>query len=471
MAYCRCAHQRHFAPSVWDVLWEERMAARTDIDTPAKRAKQLQRRNPYWYGISGGRGGVSLGYRKGARGGVWVAKVVLEGQRAEERLGPADDVGAADDALSFPAAVAAALAWGRRQAAVVGAAADAGGAVTIPTVRAVVEAYSERRERAAGSAVNSTSHLLGHLPANCPLGRAKLSHLTAELIESWLGGLKRARLRSGDSIDGAPSLSTGSVNRLLNDLRAALNDAIEKHRRHLPSHIAAEVKSGTKTRNAARNLQDSGEGVRMQLLTEQQILDLVAAAFEIDEDFGFAVLIAAATGARFSQFVRLTVADVQVHRARIMMPGSNKGRKRRPRAPAAIPVSSDVIERLRPILAGRKSLEPLLLHWVMKRAGGPGKWVKDKRRSWGAASETRDLWKKAVAAAGAPQGTIMYALRHSSIVRGLVAGLPVRLVAALHDTSIKMIEEHYSAFIVDMTEDLARQHTLSIAAPRLEAAG
>jgi hypothetical protein len=34
------------------------------------------------------------------------------------------------------------------------------------------------------------------------------------------------------------------------------------------------------------------------------------------------------------------------------------------------------------------------------------------------------------------------------------AGLPVRLVAALLDTSVKMIEQHYAAYIVDATEDL-----------------
>ena len=52
-------------------------------------------------------------------------------------------------------------------------------------------------------------------------------------------------------------------------------------------------------------------------------------------------------------------------------------------------------------------------------------------------------------------GTIPYSLRHSSIVRGLRAGLPVRLVAALHDTSSAMIERHYAAFIVDAMDELA----------------
>ncbi|MEA2916415.1 MAG: hypothetical protein QOJ15_8496 [Bradyrhizobium sp.] len=41
--------------------------------------------------------------------------------------------------------------------------------------------------------------------------------------------------------------------------------------------------------------------------------------------------------------------------------------------------------------------------------------------------------------------------------------LPVRLVAALHDTSVEMIEQHYAAFIVDVTEDLARRATMSFA--------
>ena len=43
-------------------------------------------------------------------------------------------------------------------------------------------------------------------------------------------------------------------------------------------------------------------------------------------------------------------------------------------------------------------------------------------------------WRKALAAAGVPH-VEPYALRHSSIVRGLRSGVPVRIVAALHDTS------------------------------------
>ena len=62
-------------------------------------------------------------------------------------------------------------------------------------------------------------------------------------------------------------------------------------------------------------------------------------------------------------------------------------------------------------------------------------------------------------------------MRHSSIVRGLRAGLPVRLVAAVHDTSAAMIEKHYGAFIVDATEDLLRRAVLPLAPAALPVIG
>jgi hypothetical protein len=57
---------------------------------------------------------------------------------------------------------------------------------------------------------------------------------------------------------------------------------------------------------------------------------------------------------------------------------------------------------------------------------------------------------------------IPYALRHSSIVRGIRQGLPIRLVAALHDTSIQMIEKHYARWIVDGLEELAARSVVPL---------
>jgi len=51
---------------------------------------------------------------------------------------------------------------------------------------------------------------------------------------------------------------------------------------------------------------------------------------------------------------------------------------------------------------------------------------------------------------------IPYALRHSSIVRGLRKNLPIQHVAKLHNTSVNMIERHYAKYIATALEELAR---------------
>ena len=56
----------------------------------------------------------------------------------------------------------------------------------------------------------------------------------------------------------------------------------------------------------------------------------------------------------------------------------------------------------------------------------------------------------------------MYALRHSSIVRQLLAGVPVRIVAAGHDTSVVMIECTYSQHITDHADAMVRGAMLSL---------
>ena len=45
-------------------------------------------------------------------------------------------------------------------------------------------------------------------------------------------------------------------------------------------------------------------------------------------------------------------------------------------------------------------------------------------------------------------------LRHSSVVRQLIAGVPIRVVAVNHDTSIAMLEKTYSRYIGDHSNDL-----------------
>ena len=58
-----------------------------------------------------------------------------------------------------------------------------------------------------------------------------------------------------------------------------------------------------------------------------------------------------------------------------------------------------------------------------------------------------------------------YSLRHSSIVRALLAGTPTRVVAANHDTSTIQLERVYSAFISDHSDAVSRKGLLDTGRP------
>lgn len=426
-----------------------------ETDTVSKRAKLAHRKNPYWQGVSGGRGGVSLGYRTAVRGaGSWVGKVVVDGKRIEERLAAADDDGAPPGALGYRGAVVAALEWGRRQVATIEARQELGAAATGPTVRAAVLTYSaERTKRSEINGRNAARRLSRHVLSDAAFADLPLAKLRASSVQAW-----RSRLTGeGDVIETTKPIAKATVNRLLNDLRAALNASAEAHRRELPPHLPAEIRIGTRAERVEAK-------ARKQLLTDAMVRAAVEAAFEIEEDghFGRLVMMAAATGARYSQLAALQVGHVQTAQARVLMPGSKKGTATAAKAPVAVPLSPDVLERLAPALH-REPSAPLLTRWAYKSVGAV-KWEKDRLRALGGAHEIAREWAAVVERAGLPAGSIMYSLRHTSIVRGLRAGLPVRLVASLHDTSMEMIEQHYSAFIVDMTEDLARRAMLSLGA-------
>lgn len=371
----------------------------------------------------------------------------------EGRLGFADDEGAPTGAFSFRAAITAALEWARQQHAVLEARGEAS-TTRDQTVRTAIETYSTARsKKSKSSGKNATGRLAGYVLTDKAFAETKLAKLRASTIEAWRD---RLPMRAGDD-PNAVGIAPSTVNRLLNDLRAALNAAAERHRRELPAHVAAEIKVGTRRLSVE-------SGATMQLLSDDEVRRVTAAAFEVDEDFGSLVMVAAATGARFSQLAALKVSAVQIKQGRIMIGSSKKGRATKARPPIAIPLSPDVLQRLRPAVEGRPANAALFLRWSFRR-GRRLEWLRDKRVPWAGAYQVEKPWAASVARAELPAGTIMYALRHSSIVRGLTAGLPVRLVAAAHDTSVAMIEAHYSAFIVEVTEDLARRAAISLAAP------
>ena len=400
------------------------------IDTIARRKKLPVATHPVWTSIGDARSGLKLGYRKGARGAVWVGKLVTDGARIETTLGAADDAGTG---MSHAEATAAAIAWAGKERARLTAKTDEENrdATVADAVAAYVRMRVARAERAGRDA---QTRLARHVLTDAKLAPMLVGRVTARALSDW-----RSRL--------TVTMTPAGVNRLQNDLRAALNAHVAAHWRDLPPTMGKEIEAGLK---ALPNAQTA----RQALLSNSDVRRVIDAAYDLDPDLGALVLVLASTGARFSQAAKITVADLQPDAARVMVPASAKGRGTKQRRYSAVPVGADVIERLKRLTVARGGHEPLLQHWIMRQIG-PVEWERVRRAQWGSASEMLRGWKKALTAASVPY-VEPYALRHSSIVRALRASVPVRIVGALHDTSTSMIERHYSAHILDMADELAR---------------
>jgi integrase len=124
-----------------------------------------------------------------------------------------------------------------------------------------------------------------------------------------------------------------------------------------------------------------------------------------------------------------------------MIPSSAKGQKKRA-SKVPVPIPMDLARRLQEQAADRASAGPLLV----KPSGAP--WQK---------SDIFRPFSRSVRAAGEDDEIVTsYALRHSHITAQLLAGLPVQLVAKLHDTSASQIEKHYAATIASHADELVR---------------
>jgi integrase len=417
------------------------------IQDRTSRARLAVRHKPYWRALSQG---AHLGYRRGKKKGSWIARY-YEPDRTDyvsSVIGEVDDVRDADgrDILSYKQAFDAALRWIEIATRGEPAASDPAMSVADAT-RAYIAMRDARRSSQAGRTLHSDAYYKLNWFV---LEDAKLCAITLATLGE--GDLRAWQLRMARK---KPS----SVQRVVNDFKAALNGAFETHRKVLPADLPTTIKYGLKIEAPEVLIAVARDN---QILTDDEVRGMVAAAIAIDEDFGRLVVLLAATGARFSQLARMRVGDVQAGRSRLMVPQSFKGRKRQLHY-IRVQAGADTLAAIKPVTEGRPASAPLLERWRHPQTG-PCEWERVDRVPWGAPSEMSRMWKQAVDDAGLPAATIPCGLRHSSIVRGLRAGLPIRLVAALHDTSVAMIERHYSRWITEGLDELVARAVVPIVA-------
>lgn len=265
-------------------------------------------------------------------------------------------------------------------------------------------------------------------------------HLTSVLLSKPVALLSSDELiKWRNSLLG--KLAPATINRLCACLSAALELAAQ-HDHKIQNRQAWEV--------GLASLPGAQE-VRNVILSDDQVRGFVSQAYELDHQFGLLADVLAITGTRPSQAARLLVGDLNNHplRPKLMMPKSGKGggrnRSQKKHERYSVPITPQLATKLKAAAKGRADNAPLLLQ--------------SDGSAWGnnpGASYHRAVDKIVTSIGLDPNEVTMYALRHSSITRMLLLNIPVRIVASLHNTSVRMIERHYSESIVEHSDDISR---------------
>lgn len=397
------------------------------LESRSARLKLEVRRKPY-PGPSLARG-VSLLYRRNRTNGTWVVKA-SDGHGAywTRRIADADDFADADGkaVLTFFQAQDTARRLARG---------DNGSGDNAPiSVDGALSAYEADLTARSSNPYNAQWPRV-HLT---PVLLAKpIVVLTSNELQKWRDGL-------------LSQMAPSTVNRLCGCLCAALELAA-RHDQRIQNKQAWDVGlAGLPDAQEARNV----------ILSDEEVRQFVSCAYGLDDKLGLLVDALAITGARPSQAVRLRVADLDPHplRPKLSMPKSAKGggrnRAKKKHERYSVPITVQLAAKLREAVKGRPDTAPLFL----QTDGIP--WGDNPGQTY-----HRQIDKIVTAIGRDPAEVTIYALRHSSIVRMLLANVPIRLVASLHNTSVQMIERTYSKYITEHSDEISRRALLQQNAP------
>lgn len=380
------------------------MARRTrsaSLENRTQRLKLTTRKKPYTALIAPG---IFLAYRRNTGPGTWSVKC----SGWLKRFALADDH---EDANG----VSVMTYWHALEHAKKLARAGEGSSEQPISVSEAVNAYETDLETRDGRKYNATQLRL-HLTN--ALNTKAVALLTERELREWRAALVKKGLK--------PS----SADRIARSLKAAFSLAARNDKR---------ITNTAAWQNGLKKLPDS-DVARNVILKIETVMALVAGSYDEDGDFGLLIDVLAETGARESQVFKLTPHDLQDENSaapRLMMPTSKKGKNRKVEYRPLV-ISTKLGMALRQQARGRAMHAPLF----------------DKM--WNLAATFRPVVERL----GLGSEVTPYALRHSSIVRQLLKGVPARVVAAHHDTSVAMIERNYSRFIIGDPSDALTRATL-----------
>lgn len=390
------------------------------IHTRSARVKLTERREPYWTPISAG---CAIGYRRGAKGGTWIARFRDDdGKQHYEALGAADDARDADGLTVFDFAQAQARArnfFTKRARDIAGDFEPSAGPYSVAKA---LDAYFADRERrgSKGLAKDCAAAKVRILPT---LGEIELSKLTTKRIRDWHTGLATAakltrtarttKERKSQAVDmedaDAVRARRATANRTLTVLKAALNHAYHEGR--------------VSTDEAWRKVKPFREANApvVHFLSDDECRQIVNAC---DGAFRNIVKGALVTGCRYGELTRMRASDFNAEAGTITVRELKAGK------PRHVALTDEGQALFAELTTGKTSRDLVFL--------------RDDGEAWGPSHQQRPLEAASARARIEPAATF-HILRHTYASALAMRGVPMGVIAAqLGHSDTRMTEHHYA---------------------------
>ena len=384
------------------------MARDATLDTRAARRRLKRRREPYWRTLSKDKGW-ALGYRRGTRGGFWIAKHYSPEQgRRFKSLGRSDDVPDVTDVLTYDEAQERAQAWFKELVAQDAAGSDTG-AYTVSD--AITDYMADYEDRGGKSGSRMQNNIKNHiLPA---LGSIEVRDLTMAQVRNWHRQLARtpAHYREFSDDPEVKRKRRATANKVLTILKAALN--FVNGTRHFQNADAwREV----------RPFQNV-DAPKVRFLSDDETTRLVNAC---RPDLRTIVTAALLTGARYGELTTMKAQDFNqdADNPHVHIPVSKGGRTRN------VFLTPEGFELFKRAVAGNRGGE-----LIFRRGNGV---------PWKASDQARPM-KEACERANISPPISFHILRHCYGSRLAMKSVPMAVIAAqLGHADTRICEKHYA---------------------------
>ena len=415
-----------------------RAVRNTKIDTRSARLKLLARREPYWSVISTG---CAVGYRRGAKGGTWIARFRHDdGKQQYESLGAADDARDADGltALSFQQAQEKARDWFKRTAReAAGEMAPRESPYTVAD--ALTDYFAAQVRKGAKSPSKAISASNSRIVPE--LGEVQVAKLTATRLRRWHEDVaakpKLVRTKAGSTERQTKALDANdpdvvrarraTANRLLTIVKAALNLAFR-------DGLAVADEAWRKVK-PFREVDDPV----VRYLTAAECKRFVNAS---TPDFRNLVRGALLTGCRYGELCRLAANDVNLDVGTLAVRISKAGKVRHV-------TLTEEAQAFFANLGAAKSGRDLLF-------------TRENGEPWKASQQARPAEEASKHAKIDPPVTF-HTLRHTHASMLAMAGAPMGVIAAqLGHADTRVTERHYAHLAPSYVADTIRAHLPSL---------